>query len=116
MSKRVFHLACHCQANILRITFPESVKPFEKNDVCDCSFCLKRRIIWAFAPEGSGKVLKGMDKLQTYQFGNKTLYHQVGTGSSWSKDTESGSLAESADHTYSARLGHPTSILARSSI
>ena len=72
-----FHLACHCQSNILRVTYPEGTKPFAKNQACDCSFCVKRRIIWSIVPGGRTKVLKGFTDLVDYQFGGKGLYHKV---------------------------------------
>ncbi|ORX35141.1 hypothetical protein BD324DRAFT_634032 [Kockovaella imperatae] len=71
-----FHLSCHCQSNILRITYPADTEPFNKNQVCDCSYCLKKRIVWSIAPAGSVKVLRGFDKLRDYQFGGKNMHHR----------------------------------------
>jgi hypothetical protein len=58
-------LSCHCQKNIVELTLPLPIPapdhgtPFTDNGVCDCSHCLKRRVVWFFAPPGSVKVLKG---------------------------------------------------------
>lgn len=76
----IYHLACHCQTHILQLTLPLQGL-FSDNGVCDCSHCLKRRIIWGKAPKGSIKVIKGvgMDgiELQEYRFGAKSFAHQV---------------------------------------
>ena len=76
----IYHLACHCQTHILQLTLPlEGL--FSDNSVCDCSHCLKRRIIWGEAPKGSIKVIKGVGtdgvELQEYRFGTKSFAHQV---------------------------------------
>jgi len=75
-----YYLACHCQAHILQLTLPLD-DLFSDNGVCDCSHCLKRRIVWGKAPKGSLKVMKGVGsddiKLQEYRFGTKSFAHQV---------------------------------------
>ena len=79
----VYHLACHCQTHILQLTLP-TVDLFNDtfgNGVCDCSHCLKRRIVWGQAPKNSLKVIKGVGmngvNLQTYVFGKGAYTHQV---------------------------------------
>jgi len=76
----VYHVSCHCQTHILRLTLPHEGL-FSNNSVCDCSHCLKRRVVWAQAPAGSMQVIKGVGKdgvcLQEYTFGTKAFAHQV---------------------------------------
>lgn len=76
----VYHLACHCQTHILRLTLPLDGL-FSNNGVCDCSYCLKRRIIWGRAPENSIEIVKGVGlngvELQEYRYGAKSFAHQV---------------------------------------
>lgn len=76
----VYHLACHCQTHILRLTLLLDGL-FSNNGVCDCSYCLKRRIIWGLAPENSIEILKGVGldgvELQEYRYGAKSFAHQV---------------------------------------
>jgi hypothetical protein len=76
----VYHIACHCQTHVLQLTLPTE-DLFSDNGVCDCSHCLKRRIVWGPAPKGSLKVLKGVGtngvNLQSYIFGEKAYAHQV---------------------------------------
>jgi hypothetical protein len=79
----VYHLTCHCQAHVLRLTLPEGAK-FDDNGVCDCSHCLKRRIVWYSAPAGSLEIVRGCGKdgteeLNEYRFGAKNAGHKVGS-------------------------------------
>lgn len=75
-----YHLACHCQTHILQLSLPREGL-FRHTTVCDCSHCLKRRIVWDETPMGSIKVIKGFGKdsveLQQYSFGSKTFPHHV---------------------------------------
>ncbi|KAK8849369.1 hypothetical protein IAR55_004701 [Kwoniella newhampshirensis] len=81
----IYHIACHCQDNVLKLTLPinpETGAPlaFDEGGVCDCSHCLKRRIVWAFAPKGSMTIVRGMGKdgaapTQEYRFGAKSFSH-----------------------------------------
>jgi hypothetical protein len=69
------HLACHCQAHVLRLTLPA---PPTGGDVCDCSHCLKRRTVWFCAPANSIEVVRGFgDDLAEYRFGSKSFPHKV---------------------------------------
>jgi len=75
-----YHLACHCQSHVIRIDLPKDA-PFDSPGVCDCSHCLKRRIVWVQAPAGSMTVIRGVDQdgspLKEYQMGSKSVSHQV---------------------------------------
>jgi len=79
----VYHIACHCQTHVLQLTLPKegSFSHEFTTGVCDCSHCLKRRIVWGRAPKGSLKVIKGVGtngvELQEYVFGKKAYEHQV---------------------------------------
>jgi len=82
-SPKVLHLACHCQTHVLRLTDPS----FEDVGVCDCSHCLKRRIVWGGAKQGTLEVVRGVAKdgaedLTEYRFGNKNAGHQVSRSAS----------------------------------
>lgn len=80
-SKKIYTLACHCQTHVYRLTLP--VNQLEKEGaVCDCSWCLKRRIIWAFVPRDSlmhhrGAGVDGTQELNEYRFATKTATHKV---------------------------------------
>lgn len=75
-------LSCHCQTHIYLLNLPAG--ELEKEGVvCNCSWCLKRRIIWAFVPHdsltlhrGAGK--DGSEELTEYRFGLKVVAHKVG--------------------------------------
>jgi hypothetical protein len=69
-------LSCHCQSHIYLLNLPHGVLQ-EKGVVCDCSFCLKRRVVWAFVPGKSMVLHKGGDGLEDYKFGSKTANHKV---------------------------------------
>ena len=75
-----YHLACHCQAHVIRLDLPKD-KPFGDPGVCDCSHCLKRRIIWATAPSGSMTIVRGSGKdgveTKEYHMGENSFRHQV---------------------------------------
>jgi hypothetical protein len=75
-----YHLACHCQAHVIRLDLPKD-NPFDKAEVCDCSLCLKRRIVWMSVRGGSMSILRGVGKdgvkTKVYQMGSKTYHHQV---------------------------------------
>ncbi|KAK4686959.1 hypothetical protein P7C73_g3163, partial [Tremellales sp. Uapishka_1] len=76
----VVHLACHCQAHVLRLTLPSEPEPFTNNGVCDCSHCIKRKVVWGSAPPGSRfEIIRGVGKdgveLQEYRFGSKSFAH-----------------------------------------
>jgi hypothetical protein len=69
-------LACHCQSQIYLLNLPHGVLE-EKGVVCDCSFCLKRRVVWAFVPGKSMVLHKDGEGLEDYKFGSKTANHKV---------------------------------------
>ena len=78
---QVFHISCHCQKHILQLIAPAK-DPFPEGGVCDCSHCLKRRIIWGFAPGNDVSIVRGVGKdgsedLEEYRFGSKGTGHQV---------------------------------------
>ena len=72
-----YHLACHCQTHVLRLTLPPD-QTLDTMGVCDCSHCLKRRIVWAMIPGKYVEVVRGVDEgLLEYRFGKKAGCHQV---------------------------------------
>lgn len=77
---KTYHISCHCQSHILAWT-TDAESAFTGNGVCDCSHCLKRRIVWIFALKGTLEVVKGVGKdgvdLKGYTFGPKQVEHQV---------------------------------------
>ena len=82
LSSKTYHIACHCQEHVLTLTLPSEFD-FTDNGVCDCSHCLKRRIVWGVAPKGTLEVVRGVGKdgaaeLAEYRFGEKNARHKVG--------------------------------------
>ena len=79
-SDHIYHLSCHCQDHVLRLTLPSDKSVFEGIGVCDCSYCVKKRIVWGVAPPGSLTVVRGFGTdgkdLQGYEFGGKNCAHQ----------------------------------------
>jgi hypothetical protein len=75
----IYHLSCHCQTHVLQLTLPREGL-FSDFSACDCSHCLKRRIISGEAPKGSLKIIRGVGtngvELQEYRTGTKTFGHQ----------------------------------------
>lgn len=76
-----YTLSCHCQTHAYRLTLSKS-KIEEEGIVCDCSFCLKKRIVWAFVPQDSlvltrGAGSEGSEDLTKYRFATKTAEHLV---------------------------------------
>ncbi|WWD19979.1 hypothetical protein CI109_104452 [Kwoniella shandongensis] len=80
---KTYHISCHCQAHVLRLDIPndtDTPSPFDQGGVCDCSHCLKNRIVWGFAPPGTVSIVRGLGKdgaanLQEYRFGSKSYGH-----------------------------------------
>jgi hypothetical protein len=87
---KTYHLSCHCQTHVVALDLTTD-KPFPENGVCNCSHCFKRRIVFATAPEGSARIVKGFgkdgaDELGVYKFGTM----QYGQYVSDSRDTRGG--------------------------
>lgn len=106
-----YHFSCHCQANIYSLSVPGKAGAHRSEDVsmhshplprvlltteasasavapgmdeisvCDCSFCVKRLIIWTRQPEDRVKLRKGCEEgkgsVGVYRFGAKDLSHHV---------------------------------------
>ncbi|KAJ3090248.1 hypothetical protein HK100_007506 [Physocladia obscura] len=85
-----FYLSCHCQAHVLAYNprnFDASGLPAAKREMCDCSHCTRRRIIWGFSEPGELTVVRGVISestkdsdlpemaLNEYRFGSKTVHH-----------------------------------------
>lgn len=61
---------CHCGA--VRFAVEMEIKSLLS---CNCSICMKRGTLLAFAPEESFTLLSGGDCLADYQFGKKRIHH-----------------------------------------
>lgn len=61
---------CHCGA--VRYEVATALSPVVE---CNCSICMKRGALWAFAKADQFKLLKGGDGLSDYQFNKKRLHH-----------------------------------------
>jgi len=61
---------CHCGAVRYETELADS-NAME----CNCSICLKRGSILAFAPASAFTVLQGEDRLTDYQFNKKIIHH-----------------------------------------
>lgn len=74
-------LSCHCQTHVYILSLP--IGELERGaEVCDCSWCLKRRLVWGFySPDslvlhrGAGK--NGAPEIAEYWFGAKKSAHKV---------------------------------------
>ena len=82
---KTYRLSCHCQENVFELSLPLPSPslghgtPFDDNGVCDCSHCVKRRVVWYFVPRTAVKVIRGGEShLKEYRFGAKRDAHKVG--------------------------------------
>jgi hypothetical protein len=76
---------CHCQKHVFRVILPDLTVHDENLDVqrCDCSFCEKRGIIWAFAKKDQFEFVKGgKADLKGYRFGSKKSENFVSSDNS----------------------------------
>jgi hypothetical protein len=74
---KTYRGSCHCQTVVFSVTLPDIAHEKAGNDVCDCSFCAKRAVIWAWADPGALEFEKGLDGMKGYQFGAKSTTHYV---------------------------------------
>jgi hypothetical protein len=79
---KTYRGSCHCQAVVFSVTLPDIAHEKADNGVCNCSFCAKRAVIWAFAEPGALEFEKGLDGMKGYQFGTKSTTHYVSLRSS----------------------------------
>lgn len=99
---KTYRGCCHCQAVVFRVSFPlsdpsaESGAPAPRSssdypatayppairyaEQCDCSFCVRHGVLWAWVPPGAELVFeRGREGLSEYTFGDGRYKHLVGT-------------------------------------
>lgn len=64
--------SCHCGA----IRFECRLDLREGLRKCNCSFCVKTRVLKAFAKPGDFRLLQGADALADYRFGDGWIHHR----------------------------------------
>ena len=62
---------CHCG----RVRF-EVETGLDMVLACNCSFCQKRGVLWAYVDAGRFNLLSGQDDLTDYQFNKKVIHHR----------------------------------------
>jgi hypothetical protein len=66
----VYRGGCHCG----RVRYEATCDLAQAVD-CNCSICMKRGAIWAFAKAPQFTLVQGGDALTDYQFGKKNVHH-----------------------------------------
>jgi hypothetical protein len=64
---------CHCGAFKFSIKLPENTKGM----TCNCSICFRKGYKWVFPGAGCFTIEKGEGTLKDYEFGPKSMSHQV---------------------------------------
>ncbi|KAJ3119516.1 hypothetical protein HK100_000278 [Physocladia obscura] len=56
-------LSCHCQQHVLAYNPKDTAHsghPATKGEICDCSYCAKRKIVWGYALAGELSIVRGV--------------------------------------------------------
>ena len=67
---KAYQGGCHCG----RVRYEVTTELSQAFD-CNCSICMKRGALWAFAKAPQFKLVQGGDALTDYQFGKKKIHH-----------------------------------------
>jgi hypothetical protein len=70
---KTYHGNCHCGAFKFSLKLPEITSVMG----CNCSICFRKDYKWVFPGVGAFTIEKGEGTLKDYEFGPKSMAHQV---------------------------------------
>jgi hypothetical protein len=70
---KTYHGNCHCGAFKFNLKLPEITSVMG----CNCSICFRKDYKWVFPGAGGFSIEKGEGTLKDYEFGPKSMAHQV---------------------------------------